>query len=174
MTRKQRRTVLIGTCVAVLALATGLVLYALSDKITYFRTPSDIAEQKIKTGQRFRLGGLVANGTVKRGQSASVEFGVTDTLKTQTVTYQGILPDLFREGQGVVTEGILNDKGVFVADTVLAKHDENYMPPDVAKSLKERGVKLGPSAEHKPSAEQKPGPPRGDSPAKPEASGSAY
>jgi len=152
MTRKQRRTALIGTCVAVLALATGLVLYALTDKITYFRTPSDIAEQKIKQGQRFRLGGLVAAGSVKRGTSATVEFAVTDTLKFQPVTYQGILPDLFREGQGVVTEGILNDQGVFVADSVLAKHDENYMPPDVAKSLKERGVKLGPAAEHKPNA----------------------
>ena len=74
---------------------------------------------------------------------------VTDTLKSQVVSYQGVLPDLFREGQGVVTEGILDAQGVFVADTVLAKHDENYMPPDVAKSLKDRGVKLGVSAEHK-------------------------
>lgn len=171
MTRKQRRTVLIGTCVAVLALATGLVLYALTDKITYFRTPSDITEQKIKQGQRFRLGGLVANGSVKRAANAAVEFGVTDTLKTQPVTYQGILPDLFREGQGVVTEGVLNDKGVFVADTVLAKHDENYMPPDVAKSLKERGVKLGPSAEHKPGAASPTAAPAASSSSAP---GSAY
>ena len=159
MTRKQRRTVLIGTCLGVLALATGLVMYALTDKITYFRTPSDIAEQKIKTGQRFRLGGLVEQGSVKRGASTTVEFAVTDTLKTQAVTYSGILPDLFREGQGVVTEGVLNDKGVFVADTVLAKHDENYMPPDVAKSLKDRGVKLGSGAEHKPSTAATPAQP---------------
>lgn len=168
MTRKQRRSVLIGTCLGVLALATGLVMYALTDKITYFRTPSDIAEQKIKTGQRFRLGGLVEKGSVKRGASAAVEFSVTDTLKTQAVSYQGILPDLFREGQGVVTEGILNDKGVFVADTVLAKHDENYMPPDVAKGLKDRGVKLGAGAEHKP-----PTPAKGPE-AAPASTGSAY
>lgn len=172
MTRKQRRTVLIGTCVAVLALATGLVLYALTDKITYFRTPSDIAEQKIKQGQRFRLGGLVEQGSVKRGASASVEFGVTDTLKTQAVSYSGILPDLFREGQGVVTEGVLNDKGIFIADTVLAKHDENYMPPDVAKGLKDRGVKLGASSEHKPgTTPTKTAPP---APAAPASTGSAY
>lgn len=156
MTRKQRRAVLIGTCLAVLACATGLVLYALTDKITYFRTPSDVAEQKIKPGQRFRLGGLVEAGTVKRGTSATIEFAVTDTLKSQVVTYQGVLPDLFREGQGVVTEGILDPKGIFVADIVLAKHDETYMPPEVAKSLKERGVKLGPQAEHKPSSSPAP------------------
>ena len=149
MTRKQRRTALIATAVGVLAVATGLVLYALTDKITYFRTPSDIAEGKVKPGQRFRLGGLVAQGSVKRGVGTKIEFTVTDTLKTQAVGYQGVLPDLFREGQGVVTEGILDGKGVFIADTVLAKHDENYMPPDVAKGLKDRGVKLGPSAEHK-------------------------
>jgi cytochrome c-type biogenesis protein CcmE len=157
MTRKQRRTALIATCLAILAAATGLVLFALSDKITYFRTPSDIAEQKVKPGQRFRLGGLVEKGSVKRGEGARVEFAVTDTLKVQPVTYQGVLPDLFREGQGVVTEGILSPAGIFVADTVLAKHDENYMPPDVAKGLKDRGVKLGPSAEHKPEAAAKPG-----------------
>jgi cytochrome c-type biogenesis protein CcmE len=148
MTRKQRRTVLIGTCLTVLAAATGLVLYALTDKITYFRTPSDIAENKVKPGQRFRLGGLVAQKSVKRGDGTKIEFAVTDTLKTQAVSYQGVLPDLFREGQGVVTEGILSPAGIFVADTVLAKHDENYMPPDVAKGLKDRGVKLGASAEH--------------------------
>ena len=148
MTRKQRRTALIATCLGVLAIATGLVLFALNDKITYFRTPSDIAENKVKPGERFRLGGLVAKGTVKKGDGTRIEFDVTDTLKAQSVTYQGVLPDLFREGQGVVTEGILDAKGIFVADTVLAKHDENYMPPDVAKGLKDRGVKLGPGAEH--------------------------
>ncbi len=175
MTRKQRRTLLIGTCLGVLALATGLVMYALTDKITYFRTPSDIAEQKIKQGQRFRLGGLVEQGSVKRGAGAAVEFGVTDTLKSQTVSYQGILPDLFREGQGVVTEGVLNDKGIFIADTVLAKHDENYMPPDVAKGLKDRGVKLGPSADHKPGATPaKSTPAPAPSPAAPASTGSAY
>jgi cytochrome c-type biogenesis protein CcmE len=148
MTRKQRRTLLIASCLGVIGIAAGLVLFALSDKITYFRTPSDVAEQKVPAGQRFRLGGLVAEGSVKRGGGAKVEFAVTDTLKALPVTYQGILPDLFREGQGVVAEGVLSPQGVFVADTVLAKHDENYMPPEVAKSLKERGVQLGPGATH--------------------------
>jgi cytochrome c-type biogenesis protein CcmE len=150
MTRKQRRTVLIATALGVLSVATGLVLYALTDKITYFKTPSDLAELKGPPGQRVRLGGLVATGSVKRGAGTNIEFGVTDTLKTQPVSFQGVLPDLFREGQGVVTEGTLNAAGLFVADTVLAKHDENYMPPDVAKSLKDKGVKLGASAEHTP------------------------
>jgi cytochrome c-type biogenesis protein CcmE len=150
MTRKQRRTVMIATALGVLSVATGLVLYALTDKITYFKTPSDLTELKGPPGQRLRLGGLVAAGSVKRGEGTNVEFGVTDTLKTQVVTFQGVLPDLFREGQGVVTEGILNAGGVFIADTVLAKHDENYMPPDVAKALKDKGVKLGSTAEHKP------------------------
>jgi len=159
MTRKQRRTALITVSLAVLGVATALVLYALTDKITYFRTPSDISEQKVKPGQRFRLGGLVSKGSVVRGGSATITFDVTDTLKTQPVAYTGILPDLFREGQGVVAEGTLDAKGVFVADTVLAKHDENYMPPDVAKSLKERGVKLGASAEHSgPTPEKTPSP----------------
>ena len=148
MTRKQRRAALIGTALVILGVATGLVLFALSDKIVFFRTPSDIAENKVKPGQRFRLGGLVQAGSVKRGEGTKVEFAVTDTLKSVQVSYQGVLPDLFREGQGVVTEGLLSPAGVFVADTVLAKHDETYMPPDVAKALKERGVKLGKTAEH--------------------------
>ena len=148
MTRKQRRSLLIGACVATVSVATALVLFALSDKITYFRTPTDVAENKIKPGERFRLGGLVAEGSVKRGDGTQVEFAVTDTLKVQRVKYEGVLPDLFREGQGVVAEGILSADGLFVADTVLAKHDENYMPPEVAKSLKEKGVKLGPGARH--------------------------
>ncbi len=148
MTRKQRRSVLLLACVGTVGIATALVLYALSDKVTFFRTPSDVAEQKVKPGQRFRLGGLVAEQSVKRGEGTKVAFTVTDTLKVQPVTYEGVLPDLFREGQGVVAEGVLSAEGVFVADTVLAKHDENYMPPEVAKSLKERGVKLGDDATH--------------------------
>jgi cytochrome c-type biogenesis protein CcmE len=95
---------------------------------------------------------LVADGSVKRGQGTTVEFAVTDTLAKVNVQYTGILPDLFREGQGVVTEGKLGPDGLFVADTVLAKHDENYMPPEVAKSLEEKGVKLGAGAQHKSGA----------------------
>ena len=148
MTRKQRRGVLIGVSVSVLTLAVGLVLYALRDAIVFFHTPSDIAEKHIAPGQRFRLGGLVAAGSVKRGEGAKVDFAVTDTLKTVSVSYEGVLPDLFREGQGVVTEGKLNEAGLLVADTVLAKHDETYMPPEVAKALEEKGVKLGKGAPH--------------------------
>ena len=140
MTRKQRRITLIGTCLAVLGLAVGLVLFALEDSIVFFYSPSDISEKKIGPGQRFRLGGLVKEGSVKRGEGTTVAFAVTDTDKTIQVNYTGVLPDLFREGQGVVTEGKLNTQGVFVADSVLAKHDENYMPPEVADALKKKGV----------------------------------
>jgi cytochrome c-type biogenesis protein CcmE len=149
MTRKQRRAVLIGSSVAILAVAAILVLLAMRDTIVFFHTPSDIAESRIAEGQRFRLGGLVAKGSVVRGEGAAVTFDVTDTLKTVPVSYLGILPDLFREGQGVVAEGKLTAGGLFEADTVLAKHDETYMPPEVAKALQEKGVKLGASATHK-------------------------
>ena len=101
-----------------------------------------------RPGVRFRLGGLVEQGSVKRGDGAHVEFKVTDTLKAIPVRYEGVLPDLFREGQGVVTEGVLKPDGQFEADTVLAKHDESYMPPEVAKALQAKGVKLGQGAEH--------------------------
>lgn len=140
MTRKQKRAVLILACVGLLSLASLLVLFALRDSIVFFHTPSDVAEKGIEAGQRFRLGGLVAEGSVRRGEGAAVQFGVTDTVATINVVYEGVLPDLFREGQGVVTEGRLDTSGKFVADTVLAKHDENYMPPEVADALKDKGV----------------------------------
>ena len=146
MTRKKKRLSLILGGLAVLGLAAGLVLYARSDTITFFHTPSDLTETGVQPGQRIRLGGMVEEGTVKKGPGTLTSFGVTDTIKTVTVTYDGILPDLFREGQGVVTEGKLQTNGSFVADTVLAKHDENYMPRDLANSLKEKGVKLGKGA----------------------------
>jgi cytochrome c-type biogenesis protein CcmE len=146
MTRKQRRAVLITTAVGILGLAVLLVLLALRDTIIFFYTPSDVVEKKIVAGQRFRLGGLVVQGSVKRGGGTSVEFAVTDLLKTITVSYPGLLPDLFREGQGVVAEGRLDASGRFVADSVLAKHDETYMPPEVAKALKEKGVWQGAGA----------------------------
>jgi cytochrome c-type biogenesis protein CcmE len=150
MTRKQRRAALIGAGLGVLGLALGLVLFALNDTIVFFYTPSDITEKHIAAGQRFRLGGLVAQGSVKRGTGTEVEFAVTDTLKTLRVTYRGVLPDLFREGQGVVAEGKLGPGGNFLADTVLAKHDETYMPPEVAKALKEKGVWQGPGTDKTP------------------------
>lgn len=143
MTRKQRRAVLIGTCLGVLALAVGLVLVALRDSIVFFYTPSEVAEKHLDPGLRFRLGGLVEDGSVKRGEGTAVSFVITDKRETLPVTYTGVLPDLFREGQGVVAEGMLNSDGVFNADSVLAKHDENYMPPEVAKKLKEQGVWRG-------------------------------
>ncbi len=154
MTRKQLRGLAIGGGVAVLSLALVLVLFAMRGAIVYFYTPSDLATKTVEPGQRFRLGGLVASGSVKRGAGTKVDFGVTDTIETVKVRYDGVLPDLFREGQGVVAEGKLDGAGVFQADTVLAKHDENYMPPEVAKSLKEKGVKLGEGAVHPGTAKQ--------------------
>jgi cytochrome c-type biogenesis protein CcmE len=143
MTRKQRRAAFIAVGIAVLSLAVLLVAIALRDTIVFFHTPKEVAEKQIPPGKRIRLGGLVAEGSVKRGAGTSVEFAITDTVKTIPVVYAGILPDLFREGQGVVAEGKLEPSGRFLADTVLAKHDETYMPPEVAKALKEQGVWQG-------------------------------
>jgi cytochrome c-type biogenesis protein CcmE len=143
MTRKQQRTAMIAGAVAVLGLAVGLVLFALRDQIVFFYTPSDVVEKKLAAGQRFRLGGLVEAGSLKKGDAGRVDFAVTDTKSVLKVSYRGVLPDLFREGQGVVTEGRLDAAGVFTADSVLAKHDETYMPAEVAKALKEKGVWQG-------------------------------
>jgi cytochrome c-type biogenesis protein CcmE len=140
MTRKQRRLTLIGSALAVLGIAAGLVLYALSDSIVFFHGPTDVVEKNIQPGTRFRLGGLVKEGSVKRGDNQVISFEVTDTIKSVPVTYQGLLPDLFREGQGVVAEGVMEASGRFRADSVLAKHDENYMPKEVADALKKQGV----------------------------------
>lgn len=139
MTRKQRRLMFIGSAGAVLAVALGLILFALNDQIVFFQSPSDIVTQSVPPGQRIRLGGLVEEGSVIRSDNAEVSFRVTDLENSVAVTYKGILPDLFREGQGVVTEGVLNAGGVFVADSVLAKHDENYVPKEVADALKDQG-----------------------------------
>jgi cytochrome c-type biogenesis protein CcmE len=146
MTRKQKRGALIGGGVATLAVALILVLFALKDSVVFFHTPSDILEKHVQAGERIRLGGLVEQGSVVRGQGTTIKFKVTDTLKDMPVTFNGVLPDLFREGQGVVAEGVLDGNGNFVADSVLAKHDQNYMPPNVAKALEARGVKLGAGA----------------------------
>ncbi len=139
MTRKQRRIILIGTGLGVLGLAAALVLSALKDSIVFFNSPSDLVEKHVKPGTRVRLGGLVTSGSVVRGDNLAVRFQLSDGSRTVAVAYQGLLPDLFREGQGVVTEGALDQAGVFHADTVLAKHDENYMPKEVADSLKKQG-----------------------------------
>jgi cytochrome c-type biogenesis protein CcmE len=139
LSRKQKRGAFIATGIAILGVAVGLVLFAMSDAIVFFYTPSEAAE-KVEQGKRFRLGGLVAEGSVKRHPDGRIEFVVTDTIASMPVIYSGILPDLFREGQGVVAEGVLERDGLFKADSVLAKHDENYMPRDVADALKEKGV----------------------------------
>jgi cytochrome c-type biogenesis protein CcmE len=139
MTRKQRRFAMIAGGVSVLAGAVLLVLFAMKDAIVFFNSPTDVVEKHITPGTRIRLGGLVAEGSLKHGESLAVRFDVTDGNRTIPVTYQGVLPDLFREGQGVVAEGTLDGSGVFKADNVLAKHDEKYMPKEVADALKKQG-----------------------------------
>jgi cytochrome c-type biogenesis protein CcmE len=146
MTRKQRRLVLIGASLAVLGLAAALVLSALRESIVFFNSPTDVVEKHVGPGTRIRLGGLVKPGSVERGDNLVVRFEVTDGNRAIKVAYQGILPDLFREGQGVIAEGALQADGVFRADSVLAKHDENYMPPEVAEKLKAQGVWRGEDA----------------------------
>jgi len=123
----------------VLAVAVALMLNAFRDAIVFFNSPSDIAQKHLGPGTRIRLGGLVKAGSVVRGDNLSVRFEVTDGSAEIPVSYQGVLPDLFREGQGVVAEGVLEPGGVFDADTILAKHDETYMPKEVADALKKSG-----------------------------------
>ncbi len=139
MTRKQRRLTLIGGGLAVLAVAVALMLNAFRDSIVFFNSPSDVIEKHVGPGTRIRLGGLVKDGSIVRGANLSVRFAVTDGQSEIPVAYQGVLPDLFREGQGVVAEGTLDDAGLFKADTILAKHDETYMPKEVADALKKSG-----------------------------------
>lgn len=141
MTRKKKqRLMLIGGAGVLLAVAVAFILTALSDQIVYFYTPEDLAANGVKPGTRIRLGGLVGEDSVKRLDDGVVTFAVDDGTAKIDVRYKGLLPDLFREGQGVVMEGVLSDEGHFVADNVLAKHDENYMPREVADALKEKGV----------------------------------
>ena len=142
MTRKQRRLTVIAAGVGVFGVAVMLMLFAVSGSIVFFNSPTDVAEKHIAPGTRIRLGGLVAPGSVIRGDNLAVRFELTDGNRAVPVTYQGILPDLFREGQGVVAEGILDGAGVLAADPntgVLAKHDERYMPKEVADALKKQG-----------------------------------
>jgi cytochrome c-type biogenesis protein CcmE len=142
VTRKGRRLVLIGLAGVVLAAAAGLVLSALNDKIVFFSAPTALVEKPPAPGTRLRLGGLVENGSVSR-QGSDVRFAVTDGASKVPVVYSGLLPDLFREGQGVIAEGSLGPDGTFRADNVLAKHDETYMPKEVADALKKQGVWKG-------------------------------
>jgi len=139
MTRKQRRLILIGSSLGVLAVAVALVLSAMRQSIVFFNSPTDIVEQHVPPGTRVRVGGLVKDGSIKRSADLRINFAVTDGKSDIPVAYQGIVPDLFREGQGVVTEGALDTAGTFRADSVLAKHDETYMPKEVADALKKQG-----------------------------------
>jgi cytochrome c-type biogenesis protein CcmE len=139
MTRKQRRLILIGSSLAVLAFAVALILSSLRESIVFFNSPTDIADNKAAPGKRVRLGGMVKMGSVERGDNMQVRFAVTDGNKDIPVDYRGIVPDLFREGQGVIAEGHIDPGGTFKADTVLAKHDENYMPREIVETLKKQG-----------------------------------
>ncbi len=138
MTRRRQRMILLGVGMAAVATAAVLVVSALGDSLTFFYGPADLLSRPDAATHRVRLGGLVEPGTVSR-DGAIVRFTVTDGKASLPVRYAGVLPDLFREGQGVVAEGRLTPEGGFVAETVLAKHDENYMPPDVAAVLKKNG-----------------------------------
>jgi len=140
VTRKQKRLSVIAGAGAFLIAAAALTFFALGQKASYFYMPADLATATLEPGQRIRLGGLVEKGTIVRDQGTEVAFSVTDTERSVKVAYSGILPDLFREEQGVITEGSFGDDGVFHADSVLAKHDENYMPKEVADGLKAKGV----------------------------------
>lgn len=139
LTRKQRRLMLIGAGGLVLCVAAGLVLMAMRDTIVFFYGPTEIVEKSLAPGTRMRLGGLVETGSLERGPGQRIAFSITDSKTTMRVRYEGLLPDLFREGQGVVTEGVFEGSGNFKADSVLAKHDETYMPREVADTLKKQG-----------------------------------
>ncbi len=143
--RKQRMAI-VGFIVIGSAIAIGLVLFALNEGINVFYTPTEIAQGAVPNGQNFRIGGMVKAGSVRSTelQGASVEFLATDCAVDIPVTYNGVLPDLFREGQGVVADGFLNENGVFQASQILAKHDENYMPAESTAALEASGVVCDP------------------------------
>lgn len=144
MKPRHKRLALIVSGLAAIAIAAGLILNAFQSNLVFFYTPTQVADDEAPVGRNFRIGGLVEEGSVKR-EGVNVRFMVTDTAKSIPVVYSGILPDLFREGQGVVAQGRL-ESGQFRADQVLAKHDENYMPPEVADALKRSGKWKGESS----------------------------
>jgi cytochrome c-type biogenesis protein CcmE len=139
LTRRGRRLALIAAALAVVGGAAGLALYALSDSIVFFYSPSEVVEKALRPGARLRVGGLVKSGSVVKSAGERVAFVVTDGANNVSVSYQGLLPDLFREGQGVVAEGVLAAPDQLRADTILAKHDERYMPREVVEALKKEG-----------------------------------
>ena len=138
---RKRRLILIITMIIGVATATGFALMAFNQNLMFYFSPSDVQAGKAPANRLFRMGGIVVDGSVKKSAtSTEVWFDITDNEKVVTVKYDGILPDLFREGQGIITKGKLNNKGEFVAEEVLAKHDENYMPPEVAATMKKKPV----------------------------------
>ena len=140
MRHRNRRLATIAVAGAVLAGAIALAMFAMKDALIYFYSPTEIAEEGVEIGERIRVGGLVVAGSIDTGDGDLVSFSVTDNANDVLIQYEGILPDLFREGQGVVVEGAFLTPTVFTAETVLAKHDETYMPPEVAEALQESGV----------------------------------
>jgi cytochrome c-type biogenesis protein CcmE len=140
MTRKRRRLYIVLAGMAALGIAAGLVLSAFNDNLVFFYSPSDLKTKTVPVGRQLRIGGLVEDHSlVREANGRTIQFRVTDGASAVGVTYTGTLPDLFREGQGVVAEGVLRPDGSFVASDVLAKHDEKYMPPEVAAALKKSG-----------------------------------
>ena len=140
MKPKHKRLSFVVVGMGLLTVAVILILFALNDSVVFFYSPSDLVEQSVPPDRRFRLGGLVEENSVTQGEDGvTTKFRVTDLSHTIAVSFRGLLPDLFREGQGVVAEGQLDSAGVFVASEVLAKHDENYMPPEVAEALRKSG-----------------------------------
>jgi cytochrome c-type biogenesis protein CcmE len=139
LTRRSRRLVLIVVALAVVGAAAGIALYALNDSIVFFYSPTEIAEKGVSPGARLRVGGLIRAGTLVKSGDQNVAFLLTDGAHDLKVSYQGLLPDLFREGQGVVAEGVLQPSGELRAETILAKHDERYMPREVVEALKKQG-----------------------------------
>lgn len=151
MTPRQRRMLGVGVVVVGVAVAAGLALRAFNQNLLYFYTPSQILAGEAPRDKTIRLGGLVRKGSMHRDTgSMRVSFEVTDLKRTMTVSYTGVLPDLFKEGQGVIAHGVVMPDGSFRADEVLAKHDEKYMPPEVAKSLAEQGHPISQEAPVKP------------------------
>jgi cytochrome c-type biogenesis protein CcmE len=139
VTRKGRRLVLIAVALGIVGAAAGLALYALSDNIVFFYSPSEILQKNVQLGARVRIGGLVERGSVVKSAGDKLDFSVTDGANQIKVSYVGLPPDLFREGQGVVAEGVLEAPGRLRAETILAKHDERYMPREVVDALKKQG-----------------------------------
>ena len=140
VTPKKRRLYLVLGGMSSLGLAVCLIIFAFQDNLVFFYSPTEIAKERVSSDQRIRVGGLVEEGSViSEGDGLTTRFRITDLSQTLSITYTGILPSLFREGQGVIVQGYLQNSMNFVADEVLAKHDENYMPPEVAEALKKSG-----------------------------------